>query len=397
MSISSETRKAGPYTGNGSTTAFPFAFKVFSAADVQVIHTITETETILTLTTHYTVSINANQDANPGGTVAMNSAPASGVLITLASIVANFQPVTLTNAGGFYPKVINDALDRVTILVQQLAEKVSRAVKVNISSSITPDQLVGEIVSAVASSTASAVSAAASADEAAAAVAAVTLPIPISSGGTGGTTSAEGRAALGLAIGSDVQAYIAPGAAGNILVSNGSELVSSLVPAPVIADWSIAPEKLAQKITIGTSVVTTSGTAVDFTGIPSWVKRITAMFADVSTNGTSGVSVQIGDSGGIETAGYAAATSNGSSSTTEFPLSGGSGAPPGVLHGVFTLVLVSGNTWSASSVISRTDVAAAFSMAGSKTLSNAIDRVRIRTGNGTDAFDAGLVNILYEG
>ena len=130
MSIASTTRKAGPYTGNGVTTIFPFSFKVFASSDLVVTQTdLSGIETTLTLTTNYTVSLNANQDANPGGTVTCVSAPISGYLLTLTSGVPELQPVVLTNNGGFYPSVINDALDRLTIFAQQISEQMSRSLK----------------------------------------------------------------------------------------------------------------------------------------------------------------------------------------------------------------------------------------------------------------------------
>ena len=135
MTISSSTRKAGPFTGNGVTTAYPFAFKVFSASDLLVVLALTSTgaETVQTITTNYTVELNADQSTNPGGAVTMLVAPAAGYTLTLTSQVANLQPTDLTNAGGFYPKVINDALDRATIQIQQLAEKAGRALQVSVS------------------------------------------------------------------------------------------------------------------------------------------------------------------------------------------------------------------------------------------------------------------------
>lgn len=146
MSISSTSRKAGPYTGNGSTTVLPFSFKVFTSADVRVVRTdLAGVESDLTLTTDYTVTLNADQDSNPGGTVTLVTAAATGFLTTITSVVADLQPVVLTNAGGFYPSVINTALDRLTILTQQLAEKVGRAIKVNISSTTSADELVNNI------------------------------------------------------------------------------------------------------------------------------------------------------------------------------------------------------------------------------------------------------------
>jgi hypothetical protein len=168
MTVLSSTRKAGPYSCNGATVAFPFSFKVFKTADVRVVLTNTNAgESDLALSTNYTVALNADQDANPGGTVTTTVAYATGYKITLTSQVQNLQPVTLTNQGGFYPKIINDALDRLTILAQQLAEQIERAVKTGISSSSTPDQLLSDIGTAVTNASNSATAAAGSATTAA--------------------------------------------------------------------------------------------------------------------------------------------------------------------------------------------------------------------------------------
>ena len=134
MTISSEVRKSGPFVCNGATVAFPFSFKVFTTADVRVVLTdANEAESDLVLGTNYTVALNADQDANPGGTVTTTATYAGGNLITLTSKLENLQPVTLTNQGGFYPKVINNALDRLTIMVQQVVEVVGRTLKFPIS------------------------------------------------------------------------------------------------------------------------------------------------------------------------------------------------------------------------------------------------------------------------
>jgi hypothetical protein len=137
LTISSTTRKAGPFTGTGAQVAFSFAYKVFSAADVLVVQAVTATgvETTKVLTTDYSVTLNADQNANPGGTVTMLVAPPVGTTLTLASRVDNLQPTDLTNAGGFYPSVINAALDRCVIQIQQLAEKLGRTLSISISSS----------------------------------------------------------------------------------------------------------------------------------------------------------------------------------------------------------------------------------------------------------------------
>ena len=136
MTIASSTRKAGPFTGDGASTIFAFSFKVFSASDLYVVKaaTATSAETVLTLTTDYTVSLNADQNNSPGGTVLLNSALGVGYTLTLASRISYTQNLTLTNQGAFYPAVINSALDRLTILTQQLNEQVQRCVRLPISS-----------------------------------------------------------------------------------------------------------------------------------------------------------------------------------------------------------------------------------------------------------------------
>lgn len=153
MTISSTTRKAGPFIGNGSTVAFPFAFKVFQASDLLVVRldTSLNVEHELTLNTDYTVTLNLDQDSNPGGAVTLIGGPlVSGYTLTLTSDLANLQPTDLTNQGGFYPDVINDALDRATIQIQQLQEQTDRSLKVAVSSTVDatlpppgPNDLIG--------------------------------------------------------------------------------------------------------------------------------------------------------------------------------------------------------------------------------------------------------------
>ena len=160
----------------------------------------------------------------------------------------------------------------------------------------------------------------------------------------------------------------------------------------------------AAGITSGTAVASTSGTAIDFTGIPSTVKRITVMFDGVSTNGASIILVQIGDSGGIENTSYVgvggAIMSVAGSNTAAVNFTTGFGiindqTSASIYNGIFTLALLSSSSWVATSSIyqsNRVGIAA-----GSKTLSATLDRIRITTVNGTDTFDAGSINIMYEG
>jgi hypothetical protein len=158
--------------------------------------------------------------------------------------------------------------------------------------------------------------------------------------------------------------------------------------------------------TLGTAVASTSGTSIDFTGLPAWVKRITVMFSGVSTNGSSLVQIQLGDSGGIETTGYnsgaviqASATLYTGNVTTGFVtgVSGGSAANS-LRYGTYIITTLGSNIWAGQGNIHEsTAYTLGAQCAGAKTLSDTLDRVRITTVNGTDTFDAGSVNILYEG
>jgi hypothetical protein len=150
----------------------------------------------------------------------------------------------------------------------------------------------------------------------------------------------------------------------------------------------------------GTAVASTSGTSIDFTSIPSWVKRVTVMFQGVSNTGADqDYLIQIGTSGGNQTTGYLSqAWGNGNtiqSSTAGFRLSNADNAS-GASSGVITLALLNSTTgvWCSSGVIGYSTVLATSS--GTKTLSGTLDRVRITTIAGTATFDAGSINILYE-
>ena len=153
----------------------------------------------------------------------------------------------------------------------------------------------------------------------------------------------------------------------------------------------------------GTAVASTSGTSIDFTSIPSWVKRITVMFDGVSTNGTSELILQIGDSGGIETSNYLGTMIQVTTSGTTYSFSSairidGATNSAAIRHGAIRINLVnqSANSWAFEGCIGRSDIATCSFLGGTKSLSATLDRVRITTTNGTDTFDAGSINILYE-
>lgn len=135
MTISNTIRTAGPYIGNGVTTAFPFYFKIFKTADLLAVQTdvATGVATSLVLNSGYTVTLNPDQNANPGGTTTLPAALATGKTLVLTSSLDYLQPLDITNGGGFYPAVLNAALDRLTIFCQQLFSLASRSLKLPLS------------------------------------------------------------------------------------------------------------------------------------------------------------------------------------------------------------------------------------------------------------------------
>jgi hypothetical protein len=159
----------------------------------------------------------------------------------------------------------------------------------------------------------------------------------------------------------------------------------------------------SSKIILGSPVTTTSGTAIDFTNIPSFAKRITVNFDAVSTTGTSLVQLQIGTSSGIEISGYsgnhgdiAAGAGSGSASiSTGFGCTTTTAAANG-LTGTLILSRMSVNKWVCFGVLSQIGVTNVGMTSGIKTLAGTLDRLRLTTVLGTPTFDAGSINITWE-
>lgn len=184
--------------------------------------------------------------------------------------------------------------------------------------------------------------------------------------------------------------------------STGIDKVNgAVITSANIIDDSIQPNDLAQKLTLGTAIATTSGTAHDFTGIPSWVKRITLMFSGVRSAGVTYLQVQIGTVGGIETTGYTGGCGYVStllSSSTSFPCCAYKDSATETYSGSVVLTLADPitNTWTVSGNVT-TIAPRVHTVAGRKALAGTLSRLRVTNNNGTDTFDAGSINILYEG
>ena len=201
-------------------------------------------------------------------------------------------------------------------------------------------------------------------------------------------------------IASDVTVNI-PSVNGTAVIGNAA--VSAVGQIPFSTDGTTFTP--TAKIVSGTAVASTSGTSIDFTGIPSWVKRITVMLNGVSTNGSSLLRLQLG-SGTIITSGYLGSQigSTGGQATNGGNLSAGfdiqtyapAATPAALYSGSVVFTLTTANNWTASGIVGQQGNATIGIIAGYIPLSGTLDRLRLTTVGGTDTFDAGSVNIQYE-
>lgn len=154
-------------------------------------------------------------------------------------------------------------------------------------------------------------------------------------------------------------------------------------------------------ITSGTAVASTSGTSIDFTGIPAGVKRVTVMFSGVSTNGTNVYLIQLGTSGSFATTGYVGSTgwANNAASSSTTSVTAGIGINNDnagrAIYGSVSIVNVTSNTWIGSGSIGWNTTFIG-GTGGGISLAGVLDSIRITTVGGTNTFDAGTINILYE-
>lgn len=169
------------------------------------------------------------------------------------------------------------------------------------------------------------------------------------------------------------------------------------------ADASIAPQQLAQPLTRGTLQNSTSGTSIDFASIPSWVKRITVMLNQVSLSGSANIRFRLGTAGGVATSGYTAFTNVIQNSTVVASATAGfdtngSSTTSTTYSGLVTFVLMdpTNNVWAASGLLAMAGAVSQTAFSGVVALSGTLTQVRVTSTNGTDTFDAGSINILYE-
>jgi hypothetical protein len=188
-----------------------------------------------------------------------------------------------------------------------------------------------------------------------------------------------------------------------------AKLASNAVETAKILDANVTPAKLSQPLTLATAQNTTSGTSINFSAIPSWARRITVSFNGVSTNGSSRLAVQLGTSSGLTTTGYTSFTGTFGRTAENFQntdrVTSGFGWWHGAAidagYGNMILINVSGNTWVSShsgGVSGGSGGSFDFVIVGggSVALPGTLTQLSLTTVSG-DTFDAGSVNIMYEG
>jgi hypothetical protein len=171
---------------------------------------------------------------------------------------------------------------------------------------------------------------------------------------------------------------------------------------------TVAVQGLSSNITNGTVVNATSGTSITFTGIPSWAKRVTVMFNGVSTTGSSEVQIQLGYASGFVTSGYTGSSAfisvanSGSRNYTTFGSAGflffNSIIDTNNRDGFTTINLFdsSTNRWVAEGSLGTNNETLLSTTVGTVALPGTLTQVRVTTVNGTDTFDAGSINIMWE-
>lgn len=214
-------------------------------------------------------------------------------------------------------------------------------------------------------------------------------------------TTAAGDACVAVPIGNPAsgwQVVAYQSAAGGGLIATTAEVQAGTNNTKIVT-----PAGLRAGLLVSGTSVNATGTSVDITGIPTWAKRIKVMVSGLSGNGTANLTFQLGDSGGIEATGYLGSVSSTTgANTSSVTLSTGFTLNPSgagvTYHGAITFELLDASTfnWVATGVFGRTDTASNQVISGSKALSAALDRVRVTWSNGSDTFDAGVINYTYE-
>lgn len=253
MTAPATTRRAGPFNGNDSATSFPFTFKVFSKTDVQAQLTdVGAVISTLVQDSDYSVTLNADQDASPGGSITypLSGAPlATGEKLVLLGSTAYDQPTDLPEGGAYRARVVEDALDRIVFLIQQLSEEVGRSLTLPAS----------------------------------AATADTTLPAPESDKLIGWNTAATALVNLNASVLASIVAFGTANA--DRFTGDGTTKNFTLSANPgALANLDVS---VAGATLVPTTDYTWSGTTLSFTAAPAAAAKILARYIQALPQGTT--------------------------------------------------------------------------------------------------------------
>lgn len=446
------------YVASAGQTVFPYDFPIFDEDHLVVQQTValTGVTTALIITTHYTVS---DVGAAGGGNVTLVTGAAVNDIITIERDVPVERTTDFLDGGDYRAESINRELDLQTMMMQQNERNIARCLQlapedtaISQTLPLTADRIdkilafdssgdpiaitnIGGISDAQVKvayennadtnefddaeqaklagvETAADVTDGVNVGEANAAAAAKATPVDADSIVI---IDSEASDVIKKTTFTQLKAFFKPyfDTLYNALLSTVSQAEAEAGTATTDRNWTA--QRVAQAIaalaaggglTLGTPIVTTSGTSHDFTGIPAGTKKITMTIEGISTTGTSTPMVQIGDAGGIEASGYLGSVSlaSGAAQSANFTnglkLSidiNGWGATS-VAHGRVELTLLdpSTNTWALTGHLGHSSIAMSLISAGSKSLSAELTQIRLTTNGGSDTFDAGKINIVYE-
>ena len=370
------------YTGNGSNRLFSITFPYLNTTDIDVYLN----GVLQTVTTQYTFA-NAT-------TVEFVTAPAAAAVVLIKrSTNDTTLAATFFSGSSIRASDLNENFDQVLYLAQETANNVTNQSTAGLQTQIDAANATAQAANSTATTannTANGIDAKATTalSNSTNAVNTANLALPKTGGTMTGDIVLVGAPTTGLHPATKTYVDDVNTTATNALPKAGGTMTG-------VITYAAAQPQLVS----GTAIASTSGTSIEFTSIPSWVKQITVMFNGVSTNGTAHVNVQLGSTT-YQTTGYVSATSQSTGNhVTTFGFIASSNALAAELrNGIMTITNISGNTWVMGATIGVT--ANTSSSSGTVTLSNVLDRLRIigsNTGSPVDTFDAGSINIMYEG
>lgn len=416
MTVSAAPALAGPFDGNDAATSFPFDFKIFADSDLRVVLRDTLTaEYLLTLDVDYSVSMNPDQNADPGGSISypLSGSPlATGERLTISTGLQLSQQTVFTNLGKFFPATVEDTFDRLTMLLRQIQAESVRAIRVPVSLSDVLTDLPTPVAGAALVWN----------EDGTALVNGVPTEslIAISSFMANviqAVDAAEARSDIGAAADADVVKLtgdqtiagvktfssppIIPNAAAAQNPVSKTQLDAETAARTAAIAAAVLPSTLAPTLFVETTPKALNGlAAVEWTGLPSWVRQIVIVISAQSGTTTGIGGVRIGTGGAAETSGYSGAaavvfgTTAGGNNSTYWRLTDNASASAAAIHSHrVTITKVTGNTWLYD-MVGATDAGNGVLFGGgTKALAGGLDMVQVLMSSGN--FDGGTATLYY--